>query len=151
MKPIIIRKPFEKVKPVSITFDAKEGKTKQSFKDECDINFILKKYRQSGQLPYLRENGVYADHTATDLFESMQIVASAKTMFEELPSNIRNKFENDPVQFLEFTENPENMEEMVNLGLAERNPDYIPPPTEPEAVASPPQEPVASPPQEPVE
>jgi len=141
---ITIRKPFKDKISSKLEFGKNEGRTKQSFKNECDINYILKKYAKSGQVPHIREDGVYADHSSMDLFESMQIVAEAKTMFEELPSNIRNKFENDPVKFLEFTENPENLEEMCELGLAERNPNYTPP-KEPDEVVSPPKEPDPTP------
>lgn len=119
---LTIRKPYRDGPKVRVSIDPEEGRTKQSFKDDCDINFIVKKYVKSGQMPYIRENGVYADHTATDLFESMQIVAKSKTMFEELPAAIRNRFENDPVKFLEFTEDPTNQDEMIDLGLATRTP-----------------------------
>ena len=36
----------------------------------------------------------------------------------EIPAIIRKRFDNDPYQFLEFMENPENIEEARQLGLA---------------------------------
>jgi len=39
-------------------------------------------------------------------------------MFEELPSTIRAQFENNPEKFLEFVQNPDNLDKMRELGLA---------------------------------
>ena len=50
----------------------------------------------------------------------METVAKGKTMFEELPSSIRTKFENDPAKFLDFVQDKENLTEMQELGLAHK-------------------------------
>lgn len=135
-----IRKALEIWKVPGISIPLEEKRTKESFSKDCDINNIIKKFVASGYPPIIRDDGIYADHTATDLFEAMQIVAEANTMFQELPSNIRNKFENDPVKFLDFTQNPDNVPEMIELGLAKAKKPAPAEPTPP-AELTPPAEP----------
>jgi len=121
--------------------------TKQSFTKECDINNIMAKYQKTGALEHLNKNEAsYGFASSQDFTESMEIVAKGQTMFEELPSSIRSKFENDPAKFLEFVQNPENLEEMQELGLAKKEtkikePDQPPAKTNDEVVAKPPAEP----------
>ena len=37
--------------------------------------------------------------------------------FDDLPAKVRREFDNDPFKFLEFVEDPENVERMAELGL----------------------------------
>jgi len=60
---------------------------------------------------------IYGYATSDDFTASMEIVARGQTMFEELPSSIRTRFENDPAKFLDFVQDEENKEEMQELGL----------------------------------
>lgn len=117
---IYIRKPFQPVERVQTMFDPKEGRTKQSFADDCDINKIIKRYQSTGFTPPVNENGIYSDYSSTTLFDSMLIVAEGKSMFEALPALVRKQFDNDPVKFLEYAENPQNQQGMIDLGLAQR-------------------------------
>lgn len=94
--------------------------TKQSFKDECNINKIMDKFQRTGALNhYAKHAPDYGDATHTELADAMNIVANAETMFEELPASLRKKFENDPEKFLEFVQDEKNAEEMIKLGLKE--------------------------------
>jgi len=107
---------------VSITFEG-VGKTQQQFKDECDINTIMARYQQTGLIEsFNQKQPRYIDCSGADYQEAMQVVAAANSMFQDLPSQIRNRFDNDPAQFLEFAQNPENLPEMAEMGLA--RPDY---------------------------
>lgn len=96
-----------------------ESKTLQTFKKDCDINFILKKYKKTGLLDHVsRFQGQYADLSEpVDYLTAMQIVINADAMFNSLPADIRKKFDNDPAVFMEFADNPDNQEEMIELGL----------------------------------
>ena len=95
-------------------------RTKQAFKDECDINNILKRYEKTGVLPDLiKSNPKYGDFSSALTYqESLNTVLHAQEQFEALGSRVRERFNNDPVKFLEFTSDPSNIEEMVKLGLA---------------------------------
>ncbi|QXP08056.1 MAG: internal scaffolding protein [Arizlama microvirus] len=48
----------------------------------------------------------------------MNIVALANEQFANLSAHVRKRFQNDPQEFLQFTSDPENLPEMVKLGLA---------------------------------
>jgi len=98
-----------------------ESLTKQSFTKECDINNIVKKYQKTGALDHVNKHeGSYGFASSDDFTASMEIVAKGTTMFEELPSSIRTKFENDPAKFLDFVQDKNNLEEMQELGLANK-------------------------------
>lgn len=96
--------------------------TRQSEADACDINKIMAQYRRSGLLSHVNKyQGRYEDITAlaeTDFQSALNMVIEAEEMFETVPADIREKFMNDPGKFLEFATNPENVEEMRELGLA---------------------------------
>lgn len=96
------------------------SKTKQSFKDECDINVIMRRYEATGILPGMERmaGARYVDCTGADFQAAQMLVASAKSMFNELPSRIRDRFGNDPQKLMEFLEDGRNLEEARELGLA---------------------------------
>lgn len=97
--------------------------TQQQFKDDCDINKIMARFVKTGVLEHVRQNnpeGEYGFASSDTFRDSMEIVADANSMFESLPSAIRNEFENDPAKFLEFAENPENLPQMQEMGLANK-------------------------------
>lgn len=99
------------------------GRTKQSFKAECDINQILARYLKTGVLEHLQKHEArYGDVTGIEYQSAMQLVAGAQTMFNELPSRIRDRFNNDPSEFLAFVSDKNNIEEARELGLASPQP-----------------------------
>lgn len=109
------------------------SRTKQSFKAECDINTIIKRYLRTGQLDFAaRHEPRYGDATGQDFQAAMLTVAKAQTMFNDLPAALRARFGNDPAQFLDFVHDDKNTEEARELGL--RKPVAV----SPAAVASPP-------------
>lgn len=114
----------------AISFKNSPSRTQQSFKDECDINYIVKKGRETGLITHINPNlPIYSDNF--DVFDyqaAMNIVADANQQFAALPSKLRDRFNNDPAKFLQFMQDPENQEEMIKLGLATKKPE----PKEPE-------------------
>jgi phage internal scaffolding protein len=97
-----------------------DSMTKQSFKDESDINFIMRKYQQTGFLnPALLRKAEYMEASNLSFQEAMNIVISAQSDFDSLPAELRKRFGNDPAEFLDFVGNDENLEEMRKLGLVE--------------------------------
>lgn len=103
-----------------------EGRVKQSFKDQCDINKILKKFKKVVGKDFLStfngyQGGQFADVTnVPDLQNAMEIVARAEGNFMTLPAMVRKRFDNDPLVFAAFATDPKNLDEMVNLGLAKK-------------------------------
>lgn len=89
----------EKVKPV---VECGEGRTKQEFKDECDINFIMKKYQKTGLMDFVNKYAPhYGEIPAVDYHQACNLVIEARAMFDDMPSSLRKKFDNDPQKFLE--------------------------------------------------
>jgi len=114
----IIRKNYEPSQGKALICP-EQGRTKQSSKDECDINKILKRYAKTGQLPDLiKQNPQYGDFSSVPQYQdALNIVAHANEQFSSLSSNVRSRFHNDPAQFLAFTSDPKNVPEMISLGL----------------------------------
>lgn len=96
--------------------------TKQSFKDECDVNVIMRRYEMTGLLPESRQDAQYGDVTGLDYQEAMLLVADARSKFESLPARVRARFDNDPGAFLAYMEDPDPAE-LKELGLL--NPEAI--------------------------
>lgn len=101
------------------TLNNEISKTDQTAKKECDVNHIVKKFNTTGMVTHLREGrGSYLDLSEVgDLSNSLNVVASAQQKFDQLPSELRKRFGNSPVQLVEFLSNPENDAEAVKLGL----------------------------------
>lgn len=94
------------------------SRTQQSFADECDINNIMARYEQTGLLPENPFEPRFGDTTMLPAFhEAQNIIATANETFAALPAKIRERFHNDPAQYLDFFSNDENFDEAVRLGL----------------------------------
>lgn len=92
--------------------------TKQSFKNECDINRIMARYTKTGVIEHLNRNKPeYGFAPEVDFRQALELIDKASDMFDKLPAKIRAKFDNDPGKFLGFVENPENRSEAALMGL----------------------------------
>ena len=92
--------------------------TKQADKDKANIHNILKRYEKTGLLPQRVVSPIEGDVPQVESYhQALTILVEAQQAFDALPSNVRQKFENDPAQFLEFCNDAENKEEMKELGL----------------------------------
>lgn len=92
----------------------------QQFKDECDINNILRQFNITGQLPNAPLSPKYGDFTGIgDYKTALDRVIAADEEFMNLPANIRARFNNDAAELIEFLDNDENRLEAEKLGLVE--------------------------------
>ncbi len=93
-------------------------RTKQQFKEECDINTILKRFNATGNVPVSPVQPTYGDFTGIDDYKGAldQIIAS-EAEFAALPANLRKRFENDPAELLAFLDDANNRDEAIELGL----------------------------------
>lgn len=102
----------------SLTFPTDSSVTKQSFGPECDINTIMARYQSTGEMPVINQVAPqYLELDQTDFQQAMEVVAGAQSLFAELPSALRTRFNNNPGEFLAFTTNPDNIPEMKKLGM----------------------------------
>jgi phage internal scaffolding protein len=90
----------------------------QHFKDECDINNILRQFNVTGMLPEQTLSPRYGDFSGIgDYHTALNRVMAAQDEFDTLPAQIRARFDNDPANLIEFLENSENRPEAEKLGL----------------------------------
>lgn len=92
------------------------GRTKQSFKDQTDVNKIIQRYQKTGVMSHLEKHGaVYGEFGDYDFHHHMQQLAKGKEIFEQLPSELRREFNQNPSEFFEFVNNPDNQERLDKL------------------------------------
>lgn len=105
--------------------------TEQSHKEEVDINNIVKRHGMDliAQVAAMQSPLFTFDELPhNDFQEAMNIIAKAQNSFDSMPSALRKQFDNNPGKFLDFVQNPDNADKLVEMGLAQRvNP---PPPVE---------------------
>lgn len=100
-----------------MTFEG-PGKTKQSFKDETDINNILARFQRTGLLEFTNKNQPqYADCTGIEYQAGMETIRKASALFQSLPSSVRARFHNEPAEFLDFVQDDKNRDEARQMGL----------------------------------
>lgn len=97
--------------------------TEQHFKNECDINFIVKRFEENGVLPEGNRQPLFGDFAEfpSDLASSMVLYDEAMDRFMQLPANVRKEFDNDPVKLLAFLQDDGNRQRAEQLGLVERS------------------------------
>ena len=88
-----------------------DGRTKQAFKDSCDINKILKKAQVTGSLAFAEKYGeqVFGEFEGYDLLEAYGKLEKANEIFAALPSEVRREFDDDALAFAGYASDPENL------------------------------------------
>lgn len=115
----------ERKRPV-LDFANDPGKTDPSFAKDCDVNVIADRFLKSGVLPMVDKKAMYGDFSQPmDYQTALNTVIHAQDQFLGLDAKTRARFGNDPALFLEFVQDPKNLQEMIKLGLAE-----VPPKTD---------------------
>jgi phage internal scaffolding protein len=91
----------------------------QSERDECDINTIVERFGLTGSLPQNVRAPMYGDFVGVSDYQSaLAAVMSADEAFAEMPADVRERFKNDPAMFVDFCNDPANLDEARSLGLA---------------------------------
>lgn len=104
-----------------VTYTGEETRVEQSAAIETDLNTLLQPAIDRGLLRHsIKFEGEYDDIPVKTFEEAQIVIAEAKSMYEELPSKIRNRFDG-PKGFLEFVNNPNNGPEMQKLGILKGN------------------------------
>lgn len=116
------------------TINEEPSKTQQQFRDETNINNIMRKYHAGQGVTHLsNRQGTFADVSNIKTYQqSLQTVIDAQRSFGELPSAVRKRFGNDPYQLVGYLEDPANIEESIKLGLRNPPPNSPPPPLHPQ-------------------
>lgn len=80
------------------------GKTKQEFKDECDVELIVARFKRTGMVDHL-QRGVpqFMDVSEVGTYrELVERMREAEAYFLGLPAEVRARFENDPARYVEL-------------------------------------------------
>lgn len=102
------------------------SRTVQEFKDECDVNNILRNYVNTGVLTHTSgQIPVFGDFSQmpSDYGEAVMLIEESKKQFLQLPSNIRERFDNDPLNLVKFLQNSNNRKEAEELGIVNKRED----------------------------
>ena len=95
------------------------SRTRQEFAAECDINRIVARIGAGLAAPAVCPSPVFQDVSAIpdNLQDALELVRSSSELFSSLPSKVRDRFANDPVQLFSFVADSSNRDEAVKLGL----------------------------------
>lgn len=112
---------FRERRKVTVDFSKEKSIVKKEFKDQTDINYMLKRFKVTGQIPVNKNMPQYGDVSGLKSFhDAHEIVQNAYDTFATLPAQIRKRFDNDPLSIIDFLDNPSNLEESYDLGLRDR-------------------------------
>ncbi len=91
----------------------KDGRTKQSFKDETDINKILSRAQKAGTMSHLEKyEGTYGDFSDFDFLDATIQLTKGREVFDALPSELRMEFGQSPAAFFAYVNDPANVDEL---------------------------------------
>jgi len=113
----------EQAKIKSATVNNEKSLTVQSDADAADINKIMARYEKTGTIVdgISTRQPSYGDFTEVKNYhETLSALRRVQTAFEQLPANLRNRFDNDPQKLVEFLDNSANDKEAVKLGLKDK-------------------------------
>lgn len=107
--------------------------TRQEFLAESDINNIIDQYQADGLaiMSGQTREAVYGDFTDPafqDYHQAVNLVLKADQDFNSLPAKVRERFANNPAVLIQFLNDPANLEEARNLGLAKPAEEAVAPP-----------------------
>lgn len=133
-----IRKAYDGSR-VGETVGGGESMVRQAFKDECDINRILERYKSTGLTPVNRREPMFADVSMlTDLKSALDLLEERRHVMRKLPREARELLRKDPEAFFGALDNVTVREDLVKLGVLAPEPEapVVPPVVPP--VAAPP-------------
>jgi hypothetical protein len=109
-------RPSPKVDPVIFG----ESLTEQSHKESCDINNIITAATSNPMLlaDPAPDRKIFRDFSSGDNYLELQNqLCEAQSTFNDLPSDVRHYFENDPAKVINFISDPNNALEAHEMGL----------------------------------
>lgn len=121
---------FNKPRAGGVNFASALDRTQQHFKDECDINVIVRRHLENGDPGRFTKAGVgtYGDfYSAPDFQEAQEVLLESQAQFDALPARVRDRFFNSPARLLEFVADKANIEEARRLGLLKEEAAAAPP------------------------
>lgn len=95
-----------------------ESKTQTQFGEDHKTDVMIKKFLKTGRISV--QNGpLMAGMDGASYHENMNRLVDIEQAFMKVPSEIRDKFQNDPGHFMDFVNDEKNYDECVKLGILE--------------------------------
>lgn len=98
------------------TTTGKSDLVQQQFREEADINTIVRRFGLTGELPQGAVQGIFGDFTGISDYESaVERIEQARAGFQAIAPEVRERFRNDPGVFLKYAESlsPQEFERML--------------------------------------
>ncbi len=98
-----------------------DGRTKQSFANECDINLIMARAAQGGTISHIAKfEGIYADFSDFNFHDHLTKLSKGEEVFAALPAEIRREFGQSAQAFFDYVNDPANIDDLATKlpGLA---------------------------------
>lgn len=118
----LVRTPFNydrrKASLASALVCTDETRAQQQFKDECDINEIVRRFGLGYDMPVGLKVPTYGDFSNLESYhDACNAIAEAHENFDLLPAHLRARFDNAPYKLMDFLSNDSNRDEAIKLGL----------------------------------
>lgn len=116
---------------VQVPLTDRPSRTKQADTKSADINFIVARYKKTGELPVMQRAPMFADIPLVDFKESMDLIRSAEQSFAQLPAHTRAAFNNDPAELLkalDSSNDPKVHQYLFDVGMFSEPPKAKEPP-----------------------
>jgi len=101
------------------TIHTGETLTRESFRDECNINSIMGKAQRGINVPINKKSPLFQDVSDIGTFQSINLRMQEiqDEFMHKIPAEIRLRHGNDPGRFADWIQKPENKDEAIRLGL----------------------------------
>lgn len=97
-----------------------EHTTQQQYREDTDVNVIIRKAIKTGEPLPFKPGGTYGDFSILKDYQSaLAMITDAQEAFEGLPAKVRNRFDNDPGKLVAFLADEKNYQEGIDLGFFE--------------------------------
>ena len=116
-----VKMPYISTKPRPYSQDfSGNSKTDTSFGPACDVNNIVRHYENTGIDPFItrKQQERFAPASVMTFEEAMRQKAELDSAFLDLPASVRAQHANDPLTWLEYTQNPPAPEEPLEAALS---------------------------------
>jgi len=99
-----------------------QSQTQQQFREECDINLVLKRYGAHhdyvpDQVNHALEHFRDLSIAPQDLTEAYQVIDQAHEAFMDLPADLRRIVNDSPSVLLELSSSDEGLAKLANAGF----------------------------------
>ena len=87
---------------------------------DCDINIQIARFKALGVSPFRRPDPASfkdVSEMSTDFLSAHEHLQAGHDAFQALPEDLRQRFNDDPLQYWGFLHDEENYDEAVELGL----------------------------------